>query len=86
MKRSEVVKLLANWAKPEILDDTYSKNYQEWADNLLHTLEKEVGMLPPTVPTLPIGANVIRSINKWEPEDEENVEDSYWNAAKKRGW
>lgn len=47
MKRSDVVKLISSWAKPEILADVYSCNHEEWADNLLYTLENDVGMLPP---------------------------------------
>lgn len=47
MKRSKVMELIAAWGKPEILQDVYSNNYKEWADNLLYTLETELGMLPP---------------------------------------
>jgi hypothetical protein len=49
MKRSYAVAVLAGWAKPEILVDIYSNNYEEWADHLLHTLEKDLGMSPPSV-------------------------------------
>lgn len=47
MKRSEAIKILASWAKPEILSDVYSNNYEEWAENLLYTLEDDLEMLPP---------------------------------------
>lgn len=43
MKRSEVLDIIAAWAKPEILQDVYANNYTEWADNFLHTLELELG-------------------------------------------
>lgn len=45
MKRSQVVDIIASWAKPEILQDVYANNYHEWADNLLYTLETEANML-----------------------------------------
>ena len=45
MKRSQVVDIIASWAKPEILQDVYANNYQEWADNFLHTLESELGFM-----------------------------------------
>lgn len=48
MKRSQCIDLILNWAKPEILQDVYNNNYEEWADNLLYTLETEYGILPPT--------------------------------------
>jgi hypothetical protein len=44
MKRSDIVNIIADWGKPEILDDVYCKNYQEWSDNLLFTLETEYGL------------------------------------------
>jgi len=71
MKRSQVIYLIANWAKPEILHDIYSSNYTEWAENLLYTLENEIGMLPPSTPTLTINGTIIREINKWEDENEQ---------------
>ena len=45
MKRSEVLDIIAAWAKPEILQDVYANNYTEWADNFLHTLESELGFM-----------------------------------------
>lgn len=45
MKRSHVLDIIASWAKPEILQDVYANNYQEWADNFLHTLESELGFM-----------------------------------------
>lgn len=48
MKRQDVVDLIASWAKPEIFQDVYAGNEKEWADNLLHVLETECGMLPPS--------------------------------------
>lgn len=43
MKRSQVIEIIASWGKPEIFQDIYAGNHQEWADNLLYTLENEVG-------------------------------------------
>lgn len=40
-KRKQTVDIIANWAKPEILQDVYNNNYVDWADNLLYTLESE---------------------------------------------
>jgi uncharacterized protein (DUF433 family) len=65
MKRSEVVKLIANWAKPEILNDVYSHDYQEWADNLLHTLTEEYGLFGPD--SIPNEDGTITSF--FEPEE-----------------
>ncbi len=89
MKRSEVIKLLANWAHPTILSDVYSNNYQEWADNLLYTLETEYGMQPPftglfeqqnIVDRCGVSTGRVEMIrvivNKWEPEDEKQSSES----------
>lgn len=75
MKRSKVLDIIAAWGKPEILQDVYSNNYQEWADNLLHTLETELGMLPPYKnEEEPFGYNegYIKAPS-WEPEKECNI-------------
>ncbi len=69
MKRSEVVKLLANWAHPTILDDVYSNNYQEWADNLLYTLETEYGMSPPKYKDPGHFPGDEFEVSGWEDED-----------------
>ena len=72
MKRSQVVKLISDWAKKEILDDVYSHNYEEWADNLLYTLENELGMFPPinNKESFLIKANgeMTYAVHEWEPE------------------
>lgn len=81
MKRSDVVSLIANWAKPEIFQDVYNGNVEEWADNLLYTLEHEVGIIKPRpyVAVIATGAVFNPRIdfakdtfinNEWEPEDE----------------
>jgi len=46
MKRSKAVAIIADWGRPEVLQDMYSNNYEEWADNLLYVLEGELGILP----------------------------------------
>jgi hypothetical protein len=46
VKRSKVVEIIASWVKPEILCDVYDCNHEEWADNLLYTLETELGFCP----------------------------------------
>ena len=82
MKRSEVVELIASWAKEEILDHVYYRNYEEWADNLLYTLEHEIGMLPPTryyegdYP--PLTLEMPFKSNTWEPEQfkDDNLEEA----------
>lgn len=68
MKRSTVVDIIASWAKPEILQDIYSNNTQEWADNLLYTLETEIGMLPPYNPQH-LDHGSIQDC-EWTPEEE----------------
>lgn len=47
MKREQVVSIIEAWVKPEIFNDVYNGNVNEWADNLLYVLETECGMLPP---------------------------------------
>lgn len=74
IKRSRVVELIANWGKDEILNDVYCKNYEEWADNLLHVLESEVGMLPPALETYEISRlngeslGQLGDVYEWEEE------------------
>jgi len=72
MKRSEVVQIIADWGKPEIFMDVYAGNTLEWADNLLFTLESEIGMYPPSIPTnasgWEIGKGAPSHLNIWEEE------------------
>lgn len=76
MKRSSVVELIAAWGKPEILQDVYSNNYKEWADNLLYTLETEIGIVPPKHINKNYNgwqseySGISQYINAWEDEDE----------------
>ena len=72
MKRSKVVQLIAAWGSEGILEDVYYKNYEEWADNLLHVLEDEIGMLPPAIevkdPGHFKGDQFTYQVNEWEQE------------------
>lgn len=45
MIRQDIIDLIADWAKPEILSDMYANNYREWADNLLYALEIEYNVI-----------------------------------------
>lgn len=77
MKRSTMVDIIAGWGSSQILNDMYANNYKEWADNLLYTLENELGMKPPTYQMKPnIAVNGTpqpgRIVREWEPEDDSN--------------
>lgn len=75
MKRSEVVKILSGWAAPEVLRDNYGNDYQQWADDLLHTLTEELKMGPPLITVNKDSYNREKGrmgwdIHEWEDEDE----------------
>lgn len=68
MKRSKAVEIIASWAKPEILQDVYSNNFEEWADNLLYTLETDLKMKGPSV--LGYCKFDYQAIHGWDEENE----------------
>ena len=67
MKRSDVVEIIAAWGRPEIFMDVYGGRTEEWADNLLYTLEHELGMLPPEH-AFTSGERSGHYLNEWEGE------------------
>jgi len=48
MKKSDMIKLIAPWGSPEIIDRKFDGSLLEWAEELLAMLEK-TGMKPPSV-------------------------------------
>lgn len=67
MKRSEAVQRLILWAKSH--ETLYFKPIDEQWDEVLRFIEEQLGMAPPSVPTLTVFETVIREERIWEEEN-----------------
>ncbi len=76
MKQSDAIKKISEWTKN--WENCDLSEDDKFAKSLMNFLEKELGMLPPTITILPNSYNRPEGtygfeVNEWEEEDESDT-------------